>query len=115
MMEALLILMLIIPSQILAKSSTGKELYQRTCTGCHSVNENRIGPQHRGVLGRQAGSLKDFEYSDALKKSKVVWNEENLNKWLENPNKFIPGNKMGFRITNKESRKHIVNYLKSLK
>lgn len=47
----------------------GKEAYQSTCGGCHSVDANRIGPLHRGVVGRKPGGVPGYAYSPALKKS----------------------------------------------
>src|SRR5689334_18037601 len=62
----------------------GKDLYQ-SCTSCHSIDENDIGPKHRGVVGRVAGSVPDYAYSPALKASGIVWSPETLDRWLTNP------------------------------
>lgn len=50
----------------------GKELYDSRCTGCHSIDQNRIGPAHQGVYGRQAGQAPGFAYSPTVKASRVV-------------------------------------------
>jgi cytochrome c len=65
------------------------------------------------VVGRKAGSVIDFDYSPALKKSKVIWNEKTLDKWLTNPEKFIPGQKMGFSVSDAKEREDLIAYLKS--
>ncbi len=56
----------------------GAELYDSRCVACHSPDANRVGPKHRGVVGRKAGSLPDFNYSKAVKNSGVVWDEATL-------------------------------------
>jgi len=65
--------------------SQGEALYKAKCAACHAIEKNRIGPRHRGVFGRRAGSLPDFSYSAALKDSEVIWNAQSLDRWLENP------------------------------
>jgi cytochrome c len=92
----------------------GKALYEKICTGCHSLDANRTGPMHRGVYGRKAGSVPDFGYSDALKNSGVVWNEATLNRWLSGPENFIPGQKMNVAVEDPKSREDIIAYLKSV-
>ena len=68
------------------------------CTDCHSLDKNDVGPRHRGVFGRKAGSLPDYNYSDALKSSNIVWDEETLDKWLTDPQTFVPGVRMFFHL-----------------
>ena len=69
-----------------------------TCAGCHSLRprENRIGPSLAGLFGSIAGTASGFRYSAALRGSDVVWNEETLEAWLENPRKSIAGNRMTY-------------------
>lgn len=92
----------------------GKSLYQG-CASCHSIDENDIGPKHRGVVGRKAGSIPDYAYSPALKNSGVTWDEVKLNQWLVNPSAMVPGTKMFFKIDDAQSRADIIAYLKQLK
>lgn len=91
----------------------GEQLYDRRCGACHSLDQNRVGPRHRGVYGRKAGAVSDFRYSKALKELDIVWNEETLNAWLADPTAFAPGTAMGFRLKDEEERKAIIAYLKS--
>lgn len=91
----------------------GKLLYSSACIACHSIDVSLAGPAHRGVFGRKAGSVGDFDYSPALKKSKVVWNEKTLDKWLTNPEAFIPGQKMGYSVSDAKDREDLIAYLKS--
>jgi cytochrome c len=90
----------------------GRSLYQSRCTACHSIEYNGVGSAHQGVYGRKAGSAPDYAYSEALKRSDVVWNDGTLNKWLTNPEKFIPGQKMGFSVPNAKERADLIAYLK---
>ena len=95
-------------------ASRGKDLYETTCVTCHSVDRNKVGPAHRGVFGRKAGSAPGYAYSSALAGSNVVWNEETLARWLSNPEKFIPGQKMGVSVDDPKEREDLVAYLKTL-
>ncbi len=78
----------------------GEQLYQSRCGACHSVDDNGAGPRHRGVVGRKAASQPGFDYSDALKRSGIIWTEAELDRWLTNPNVRVPGNKMVVQLAN---------------
>ena len=93
----------------------GKKVFNK-CKVCHSLapGENKIGPSLAGVIGRPAGSVEGFKYSDAMKNSGITWNEETLDKYLADPKGFIPGNKMAFAgLKKEEDRKNVIAYLKS--
>jgi cytochrome c len=92
----------------------GANLWEQRCTGCHALDQNRIGPAHRGVFGRRVGTAPDFAYSPALKKSRLVWDAANLDKWLTNPQALIPGQRMNFRIIDANERRDIIAYLRSV-
>jgi cytochrome c len=93
-------------------AARGADLYDSRCGGCHSLDANRVGPKHRGVYGRKAGSIGDFSYSPAVKNSSVVWADDTLDKWLTNPQSVIPGQRMNFRVNTAEDRADIIAYLK---
>ncbi len=95
-----------------ADAARGQELYESRCGGCHSLDANRVGPAHRGVYGRKAGSVAGFAYSPAVKGSAVVWEEKTLVAWLANPQAVIPGQRMNFRVALPEDRADIVAYLR---
>ncbi|MFO1163133.1 MAG: c-type cytochrome [Reyranellaceae bacterium] len=95
-----------------ADATHGQELYESRCGGCHSLDANRVGPAHRGVYGRKAGSAPNFGYSTAVKNSKVVWEETTLDAWLTNPQALIPGQRMNFRVATSEDRADIIAYLR---
>jgi cytochrome c2 len=63
-------------------AARGEVIYQR-CLACHSLEHKRVGPRHCGLFGRRAGSLKDYQYSAAMKKYGVTWNEETLDRYRE--------------------------------
>jgi cytochrome c len=92
----------------------GKALYQ-ACQACHSIDENDLGPKHRGVVGRHAGSIADYNYSSALKNSGLTWNPTTLDRWLSNPSALVPGTKMYFQIADAQTRADIIAYLAELK
>lgn len=103
------------PSQEAAASvQRGLAIYTAKCSACHSVDEHRVGPAHAGVFGRRAGKAKDYEYSEALLKSKVVWNKNTLNAWLTDPEKLIAGQRMGYRLSLPAERADVVAYLATL-
>ena len=73
----------------------GEQVYHR-CQGCHSIDRNRIGPMHKGLFGRKAGSVPDFDYSDAMKNSGIVWDDKTLTEYLKDPKAKVPGTKMTY-------------------
>jgi cytochrome c len=89
----------------------GEQLYQG-CQDCHSMETNDVGPMHKGVFGRKAGSVPAYSYSAALKGSGIVWTESNLDKWLAGPQDFIPGSKMFYHLDNAQDRADVIEYLK---
>ena len=89
----------------------GAEIYDSSCSGCHSLDANRIGPAHRGVVGRAAGSAPAYTYSPALKASGITWAPENLDKWLTDPRGFVKGVKMGFRLNDAQKRADVIAFL----
>ena len=90
----------------------GQTLYESRCIACHSLDANRTGPMHRGVFGRKAGSAAGFAYSPAVKGSIVLWDAETLDRWLTDPQKLIPGQRMNFRVALPDDRADIIAYLR---
>jgi len=90
----------------------GEALYEG-CQDCHSLDSNDIGPRHRGVFGRKAGSLADYAYSDGLKASGLTWDEETLAAWLADPQKLVPGAKMFYHLDQAQDRADVIEYLKT--
>jgi cytochrome c len=92
--------------------TNGKELFQRRCGGCHALDRDKEGPRLGGVYGRTAGSVDSFQYSDALRNSQIIWNDESLEKWLTDPEQLVPNNDMAFHLENGGERRDIIAYLK---
>jgi cytochrome c len=104
-----------LPSEAEAQSGqNGQALFQKRCSGCHALDADREGPRLRGVVGRAAGTVKTFQYSEALKNAKHVWDEANLDKWLTDTESVVPDNDMSFQVPKQEERAAIILYLKSL-
>jgi len=93
-------------------ADAGRALYQTRCAACHSLDYNGVGPAHRGVFGRAAGLAKGYAYSDALKSSRIVWNETTLDRWLANPEQVAPGQRMGFSVPDAHERADLIAFLK---
>jgi cytochrome c len=100
-------------AQAAGDPARGEQVYHR-CQGCHSIDRNRIGPMHKGLFGRKAGSVPDFDYSDAMKNSGIVWTEATLDQFLQGPRKMVPGTKMTFvGIPKPQDRADLIAYLEA--
>ncbi len=90
----------------------GEEIYQR-CVACHALAQNRVGPRHCGLFGRKAGAVPNYQYSAAMKKSGTVWDDETLDRFIENPLKAVAGTKMGYAgVKDPQERADLLAYLK---
>jgi len=96
-------------------AAKGKTVFETRCVGCHSLAANRIGPALGTVFGRVAGTNPGFGYSPALKAAGHTWDAEKLDKWLTNPQAFVPGAVMPFRLGDADERKNVAAYFASLK
>ena len=95
-----------------ADADRGKTIFEKRCTGCHALTIDKEGPRLGGIYGRAAGSVPSFTYSDAVKKSGVTWDAAALDKWLAEPDAFIPDSNMAFRVVDASERSAIIAYLK---
>ncbi len=88
----------------------------RVCKVCHQIGENArnfVGPELNGVVGRKAGSVPGYNYSDANKKSGLTWDEATLAKYLRNPRTVVPGTKMAFPgMASDDDVANVIAYLK---
>jgi cytochrome c len=96
-----------------ADVKAGEAIYER-CAACHAIGHDRAGPRHCGLIGRRAGSVQGFEYSDAMRGSKIVWSEAALDRFLADPMKAVPGTSMGYAgIPSASERADLIAYLKA--
>ena len=118
-MKLFLVTLIILLSTQITKAEIN-QLFIKNCATCHSVQEGdktlRAGPNLWGVFGRKAAAQKNYTmYSEAIKKSGLVWNDENLDKWLTNSGRFMPGTNMYYMQADASVRQTIIDYLKTLK
>ena len=101
-----------------AEVTSGQLVFNNVCRTCHSIREgdNRLGPHMRGIIGRKAGSLPNYSYSSAMRGANFVWNEENLERFIANPDETVPGNNMKpyGGLASAESRGKLIAFLKTL-
>lgn len=100
-------------------AAKGEKVFNK-CKACHAIGEgakNKVGPELNGIVGRTAGSVADFKYSDpmlAKQAEGMVWTDEELDAYLTKPKDYIPGNKMTFPGLKKEDdREDLIAYLKT--
>jgi cytochrome c len=100
-----------------AQSASGDQLFKQRCQVCHAVKEDgadSIAPNLAGVVGRKAGLTK-FNYSAALKASKIIWSKTTLDKFLAGPSKYVPGTRMVIGVSDPAQRQAIITYLATVK
>jgi cytochrome c len=114
----LVLALLVVVSGGAVRAEDGARLFQR-CYACHSLDpadHNLSGPSLRGVFGRPAGTLDGFDYSQGIREAGrhgLVWNEETLDRFLEDPEEFIPGARMGgVRLRDPGERHTLILWLK---
>ncbi len=98
-------------------AARGAKVFQ-ACLACHSAQpgEHLTGPSLAHIWNRKAGTVEDFlRYSDAMTKSGVVWDDASLDKWLANPQRFLPGTNMTFAgMQEAKDRQDVIAYLQSV-
>lgn len=92
----------------------GRPLYAARCGGCHAEDAHRVGPAHRGLIGRGAGTAPGYAYSPALQASGVAWSAATLDRWLADPEALIPGQRMNYAVPDPGDRAHLIAYLMTL-
>lgn len=102
--------------QALAQDAEAGEKVFSKCRACHQVGEtakNGVGPKLNGLIGRPAGSVEGYNYSEANKSSGLTWDEATFREYIKNPRAKVPGTKMIFAgITNEKDIDNLVAYLK---
>jgi cytochrome c len=97
-------------------AAKGRRAYLTQCNACHAPTaENRLtGPGLAGIVGRKAGASAGFDYSEAMKKSGLTWDEATLDKYLAKPLEIVPGGRMSMFVASAPTRTDIIAYLKTL-
>jgi cytochrome c2 len=102
-----------------ADAAAGQTVFTQKCATCHTVTADLahglLGPNLVGVIGRTAGTVAGWDFSPALKDSKVIWTDENLNKWLTDSKAFVAGTQMDLRVPSRIEREDVIAYLETLK
>jgi len=99
------------------QDATRGEKYFEDCASCHTLasGENGVGPSLFGVFGRKAGTLDDYRYSPALKRSGIVWSPQTLDNFIADPQKAVPTNRMPYAgMTNAGERADLIAYLQKM-
>jgi cytochrome c len=99
--------------QMSGDPSRGQRIFAQ-CATCHSVEQgvNRVGPSLYGIIGRTAGSVAGFRYSEANRNSGIVWSEQEMFVYLENPRARVPGTIMAFvGLRDPQQRADVIAYL----
>lgn len=93
----------------------------KKCLACHDMTnakKNKVGPYLWDIVGKPAGKVEGYKYSSAhmAKAGEITWDEATLDTYLEDPRKYIPGNKMAFAgVKDATERADLIEYMKSLK
>jgi cytochrome c len=69
------------------------------CRPCHAIGPdaaNMLGPELNGLDGRHAGSVPGYPYSAANKNSGIVWTQSTFTRYIQDPQRMVPGTKMFF-------------------
>jgi cytochrome c len=106
------------PALAAGDAAAGKTLFTQKCGICHAPVEgqNKIGPSLWGVVGRRAGTLASYTYSDAMKNANRTWDPATLDDYLTAPRQKIPGIKMIFAgLPEQSDRQNVIAYLATLK
>jgi len=94
-------------------AARGEKLFG-DCRACHAVERgpSGVGPSLFGVFDRKAGSLDDFRYSPAMKRSGITWTPETINNYVADPQKMIPANRMPYAgMANDKDRADLIMYM----
>ena len=112
---ALVLLALFTAAVAAADVEHGKALYQ-TCAACHTERPDALGPSLKGVVGRKSAALDDFRYSNPMRRANLVWDEDNLRAYIQDPQTKVKGNRMPYGgLSDPKDVEDIIAYLKVLK
>ena len=113
--SAVVLLTLFTAAVAAADVEHGKALYQ-TCAACHTERPDALGPSLKGVVGRKSAALDDFRYSNPMRRANLVWDEDNLRAYIQDPQTKVKGNRMPYGgLSDPKDVDDIIAYLKVLK
>ena len=104
-------------SALAADAVRGEQRFKAMCGTCHSVDpaQKRMGPHLKGIVGRKSASVEGANYSQALKAANITWDRANLDAFLADPRKKIPGTAKMVKFSNAQDRADIIAYLETVK
>jgi len=77
--------------------AAGKAAFNK-CASCH----------------RAAAASKDYNYSPALRNSRIIWTEDKLRAFLKSPSDVVPGTKMRFwGISDEQQLSNLLAYMRT--
>jgi len=97
------------------EAAAGEKTFMQ-CASCHVVEPgvNRVGPSLAGIVGRAAGSIDGYNYTEANANSGITWTPEKMFQYLEDPRRVVPGTKMAFAgLKDGQDRANVIAYLQS--
>ena len=100
-----------------AQDADAGEKVFRKCKACHDAEneKNKVGPHLVGIIGRPAGTVDGFKYSDAMANSGITWDAETIDAYIAEPKTYVEGNRMAFPgLKKEEDRADVIAYLESL-
>ena len=105
---------LALPAAAAAQDAAAGQRVFNQCRACHTVDQggrNGVGPNLHGVIGRRAGSLPDYAYSDGMRRAGFVWSAQTLDTFLQSPTHMVPGTRMYNAFPSAERRALVIAYL----
>ncbi len=106
------------PGHAHAAGNAGADVFATECAECHSLKQgkNKKGPSLFAVAGRKAGSIEDFKYSSAMTSSGIVWTADQIDSYVTQPKKAVPGGIMKYDgLPDAKARADLIEYLASVK
>jgi cytochrome c len=98
-------------------AAEGQKAFQQ-CAACHAIAKgvNGVGPTLFGIVGSKTAEVPGFNFSPAMKSANFIWTPQNLDTFLADPQKKVPGNTMPYPgIGDAKQRAALIAYMQTLK
>jgi cytochrome c len=106
------------PASQKGDAAAAQQVFNNACRTCHTTREgdNRVGPTLYKIIGRKAGSLPGYGYSEAMKEADFVWDEAKLDRFIANPDGLVSGNSMKpyGGMASAADRANVISFLRSV-